>query len=73
VRAAVVEGIVQRRTSIFAAGDLQIIDSAGRKILDEAVDRRGPLLAAPSPGGAELHDQNVPLEGFERVGFVEDP
>jgi len=57
--------VIERCPLVFAAGHFQVIDPCGGEVPDYAVDRLGPLLAAPSPGTAELHDQDVPFELIE--------
>ncbi len=64
--------IIEAGAGIFATANLEIINSAGREILNYAADRLGPLLATASPGGAELHHQNVALKGVERVVLFEN-
>ena len=64
--------IVEGGSLVFAAGDFQVIDAARRIVLDQLVDRLGPLLATPSPRGAELHDEDVPFESLDRIGFAEN-
>ena len=34
------------------------------------MDRLGPRLAAPSPGGAELHDEDVAFESLQGVILI---
>lgn len=49
------------RAFVLPAGDLQIHDPFWSIIRDQPVNPLGPLLAAPSEGGAEFHDDDAAL------------
>jgi hypothetical protein len=73
MEAAIMKQIVEGGALVFTAGDFEVINAARGIVFDQSVDLLGPLLAAPSPGGAELHHEDASLEHLEGVGFAVNP